>query len=142
MVEQSTSEVLGQSGTCSVLPESYFAVKSDGGAARGGGRPARGLSPHSQRKCRCPKRSRPECAKPNRSKRMVRHRRPDKTPSAIVESLNKEVNAGLANGKLNARLANLGGAVLPGSPADFGKLVSDEVEKWRTVILAANLKQG
>jgi hypothetical protein len=142
MVEQSTSEVLGQSGTCSVLPESYFAVKSDGGAARGGGRPARGLSPHSQRKCRCP----------NARARNARNRTeasvwfgigaPIKTPSAIVESLNKEVNAGLANGKLNARLANLGGAVLPGSPADFGKLVSDEVEKWRTVILAANLKQG
>jgi tripartite-type tricarboxylate transporter receptor subunit TctC len=67
---------------------------------------------------------------------------PMKTPAAIVESLNKEVNAGIADSKLNARFANLGGAVLPGSPADFGKLISDEVRKWGKVILAANLKQG
>jgi tripartite-type tricarboxylate transporter receptor subunit TctC len=67
---------------------------------------------------------------------------PNKTSAAIVETLNREVNAGLSDAKLNARLANLGGAVLSGSPADFGKLISDEVKKWRTVILAANLKLG
>jgi tripartite-type tricarboxylate transporter receptor subunit TctC len=67
---------------------------------------------------------------------------PIKTPTAIVESLNKEINAGIMDAKFSARLANLGGTVHPDSPADFGRLISDEVKKWGKVILAANLKQG
>jgi tripartite-type tricarboxylate transporter receptor subunit TctC len=54
--------------------------------------------------------------------------------------LNKEINAGLADPKLKARLADLGGMVLAGSPADFGKLIADETEKWGKVIRAANIK--
>ena len=65
---------------------------------------------------------------------------PKNTPADIVEKLNKEVNAGLADPKLKARLADLGGAVLAGSPADFGKLIADETEKWGKVIRAANIK--
>ena len=67
---------------------------------------------------------------------------PRRTSVAIVERLNKEVNAGIADAKFNARLANLGGTVLPGSPDDFGKLISDEIKKWGKVIVVANLKQG
>jgi len=59
---------------------------------------------------------------------------PKATPAEIVEKLNKEMNAGLADPKIKARLADLGGAALPGSPADFGKLVADETEKWGKVI--------
>jgi tripartite-type tricarboxylate transporter receptor subunit TctC len=65
---------------------------------------------------------------------------PKNTPTEIVEKLNKEINAGLADLKMKARLADLGGAVLPGSPADFGKLIADETEKWAKVIRAANIK--
>ena len=65
---------------------------------------------------------------------------PKATPAEIVEKLNKEINAGLADPKIKARLADLGGAALPGSPADFGKLVADETEKWGKVIRAANIK--
>ena len=63
---------------------------------------------------------------------------PKKTPTEIVEKLNKDINAALANPKLQARFADLGGTVLPGSPADFGKLIADETEKWGKVIRAAN----
>jgi tripartite-type tricarboxylate transporter receptor subunit TctC len=59
----------------------------------------------------------------------------------IIERLNKEVGAGIADPKFNARLANLGGTVLAGSPADFRKLVSDETKKWAKVVLAANIKR-
>jgi len=52
----------------------------------------------------------------------------------------KEINAGLADPELRARLAALGGTVLPGSPADFGKLIADETGKWAKVIRAANIK--
>jgi tripartite-type tricarboxylate transporter receptor subunit TctC len=55
---------------------------------------------------------------------------PKDTPAETVEKLNKEINAGLTNPKLRARLADLGGTVFPGSPADFGKLIADETEKW------------
>ena len=55
---------------------------------------------------------------------------PKNTPSGIVDTLNIEINAGLADSKLRARLADLGGTVIPGSPADFGKLVAEEIEKW------------
>jgi tripartite-type tricarboxylate transporter receptor subunit TctC len=62
------------------------------------------------------------------------------TPNEIVEKLNKEVNAALADDKLKARLAILGGTVFAGSPADFGKLIADETEKWGKVIRAAGIK--
>ena len=65
---------------------------------------------------------------------------PKDTPADIVEKLNTEINAALADPKIKARLADLGGAALPGSPADFGKLVADETEKWGKVIRAANIK--
>jgi tripartite-type tricarboxylate transporter receptor subunit TctC len=65
---------------------------------------------------------------------------PKDTSPVIVERLNTEVNAALADAKLKARFAELGGVVLPGSPADFGKLVRDETEKWGKVIRAANIK--
>jgi len=54
--------------------------------------------------------------------------------------LNREINAGLADAKLNARLADLGGMMLPGSAAEFGALIADETEKWAKVIRAANIK--
>ena len=65
---------------------------------------------------------------------------PKDTPAEIVDKLNKEINAGLADPKMKARLADLGGTVLAGSPADFGKLIADETEKWGKVIRAANIK--
>ena len=65
---------------------------------------------------------------------------PKSTPAAIVDQLNKEINAALADPKMKARLADLGGMTLTGSPADFGKLVADETEKWGKVIRAANIK--
>jgi tripartite-type tricarboxylate transporter receptor subunit TctC len=65
---------------------------------------------------------------------------PKATPAEIVEKLNKEINAGLADRKLNARLADLGGDVLALSPADFGKFIADETEKWAKVIRALNIK--
>ena len=58
----------------------------------------------------------------------------------IVNKLNKEVNAALDDPKMKARLADLGGVALPGSPADFGKLIADETERWAKVIRAANIK--
>jgi tripartite-type tricarboxylate transporter receptor subunit TctC len=65
---------------------------------------------------------------------------PKATPAEIVEKLNKEINAGLADSKIKARLADLGGDVLALSPADFGRLIADETEKWGKVILAVNIK--
>jgi len=65
---------------------------------------------------------------------------PKDTPAEIIDRLNKGVNAGLADPKMKARLAGLGGTLLPGSPADFGKLIADETEKWGKVIRAANIK--
>jgi tripartite-type tricarboxylate transporter receptor subunit TctC len=65
---------------------------------------------------------------------------PKNTPPEIIDRLNKEINAGLADPKIKARLADLGGDVLALSPADFGKLIADETEKWREVIRAANIK--
>jgi tripartite-type tricarboxylate transporter receptor subunit TctC len=65
---------------------------------------------------------------------------PKNTPTEIVEKLNKEVNAALADPNMKARLADLGGTALAGSPADFGKLIADETEKWAKVIRAANIK--
>jgi len=65
---------------------------------------------------------------------------PKNTPGEIVDKLNKEINAGLFDPKIKARLAELGATVIPGSPSDFGKLIADETEKWGKVIRAANIK--
>jgi tripartite-type tricarboxylate transporter receptor subunit TctC len=65
---------------------------------------------------------------------------PRNTPVEVIDKLNKEINAGLADPKLQARLADVGGTVLAGSPADFGKLIADDTEKWGKVIRAANIK--
>jgi tripartite-type tricarboxylate transporter receptor subunit TctC len=65
---------------------------------------------------------------------------PAKTPVAIVDRLNKEINAALADPKMNARLADLGGEPLAGSPAEFGKLIADETAKWANVVRFAGLK--
>jgi tripartite-type tricarboxylate transporter receptor subunit TctC len=65
---------------------------------------------------------------------------PKATPAEIVAKLNKEINAGLADPKIKARLADLGGDVLALSPADFGKFIADETEKWGNVIRALNIK--
>jgi tripartite-type tricarboxylate transporter receptor subunit TctC len=65
---------------------------------------------------------------------------PRNTPSGIVDRLNREINAGLADPALEARLADLGGTTLAGSPADFGKLIAEETEKWAKVIKFANIK--
>jgi tripartite-type tricarboxylate transporter receptor subunit TctC len=66
---------------------------------------------------------------------------PKRTPDAIIERLNKEVNVSVADPKLKARFADLGGALLGGSPADFGQLISAETKKWSNVILAANINR-
>ena len=65
---------------------------------------------------------------------------PVNTPREIVTKLNREINAALADPKLNAQLTDLAAVVLPGSPADFGKHIADETEKWAKVIRAANIK--
>jgi tripartite-type tricarboxylate transporter receptor subunit TctC len=65
---------------------------------------------------------------------------PRNTPTEIVDKLNNEINAALADPNMKARLADLGGTVLAGSPADFGKLIADETEKWGNVIRALNIK--
>src|SRR5262249_48645980 len=65
---------------------------------------------------------------------------PKATPAAIVDTLNKAINAALADPKIKARLAELGGDVLALSPVDFGKFIADETEKWGKVIRAANIK--
>ena len=65
---------------------------------------------------------------------------PKATPAEIVEKLNKEINAALADHKVKARLADLGGTPMPMTPADFGGLIANETEKWGKVIRAANIK--
>ena len=65
---------------------------------------------------------------------------PKDTPTESVDKINKEVNAALADPRMKARFAELGATVLPGSPADYGKFIADETEKWAKVIRAANLK--
>jgi tripartite-type tricarboxylate transporter receptor subunit TctC len=67
---------------------------------------------------------------------------PRNTPAELIKRLNKEVNISIADPKFEARLANLAGIVLSGSPADFGKLISDETNKWGKVIVAANIKSN
>jgi tripartite-type tricarboxylate transporter receptor subunit TctC len=65
---------------------------------------------------------------------------PRNTPVEVIDKLNEEINAGLADPKIKARLADLGGDVLVLSPADFGRLIADETEKWGKVIRDANIK--
>ena len=65
---------------------------------------------------------------------------PRNTPSEIVDRLNSEINTGLADPKVKAQLADFGGTVLAGSPADFGRLIADETEKWARVIRFAAIK--
>jgi tripartite-type tricarboxylate transporter receptor subunit TctC len=65
---------------------------------------------------------------------------PKATPAEIVDKLNKEINAGLADPKLKARLADLGGTVLAGPPADLSRLIAEETEKWAKVIKFTGIK--
>src|SRR5271170_1354658 len=65
---------------------------------------------------------------------------PKNTPAEIVTRLNQEINLGLTDPKMKARLAEMGGTALPGSPSDFGKLLNDETEKWGKVIKLAGIK--
>jgi tripartite-type tricarboxylate transporter receptor subunit TctC len=67
---------------------------------------------------------------------------PKNTPVEIIDKLNREINASLADPKIERRIADLGGTILAGSPADFGKLLAGETEKWAKVIRAANIKAG
>jgi tripartite-type tricarboxylate transporter receptor subunit TctC len=67
---------------------------------------------------------------------------PKNTPAEIIDKLNKEINVALADPKMKARLADLAATGIPGSPAEFGKLIADETEKWAKVIRAANIKPG
>jgi len=65
---------------------------------------------------------------------------PKNTPAEIIEKLNKEINAVLIDAKMKEQLAELGGMVLIGSPADFGKLIADETEKWAKVVKFSGAK--
>jgi tripartite-type tricarboxylate transporter receptor subunit TctC len=65
---------------------------------------------------------------------------PKGTPAEIVERLNKEINAGLADPQFKSRLTDLGSMVLPGSPADFGKFIVNESDKWAKVVKFAHIK--
>ena len=65
---------------------------------------------------------------------------PKNTPAAIVDTLNREINAALADPKMKARLAEVDGAVLAGSPADFGKLIASETDKWAKVVRFSGAK--
>jgi tripartite-type tricarboxylate transporter receptor subunit TctC len=65
---------------------------------------------------------------------------PRGTPPEIIASLNREINAALADPKMKAKLAELGGMVMPGSPADFGKVIAEETEKWAKVVKFSGAK--
>jgi tripartite-type tricarboxylate transporter receptor subunit TctC len=65
---------------------------------------------------------------------------PKNTPAEIIDKLNKEINAAIADGGMKAKLAAIGGAPMPGSPADFGRLIADETEKWGKVVRTGGLK--
>ena len=65
---------------------------------------------------------------------------PRRTPTEIIERLNEEITAGLDDPKIKARIVDFGASVLAGSPADYGKLITDETEKWGKVIKFANVK--
>lgn len=65
---------------------------------------------------------------------------PKAVPEAVVTTLNREINAAISDPALKKRLEALGGEQLPGPPADFGKLIAEETEKWAKVVVAAGLK--
>ena len=65
---------------------------------------------------------------------------PKGTPADIIDKLNKELNAALADPKVKGRIVELGGTVMGGTPAEFGKLVADATEKWAKVLKAAGVK--
>jgi tripartite-type tricarboxylate transporter receptor subunit TctC len=65
---------------------------------------------------------------------------PKGTPAEVIDKLNQETNAALTDPEIKARMAESGGTVLPGSPADFGKLMAEETEKWSKVVRVANIK--
>jgi tripartite-type tricarboxylate transporter receptor subunit TctC len=65
---------------------------------------------------------------------------PKGTPDEIIEKLNKEINAGLADPKLRAKLADLGGQMMGGTPADFGQIIVEETEKWAKVVKFSGAK--
>jgi tripartite-type tricarboxylate transporter receptor subunit TctC len=65
---------------------------------------------------------------------------PKRTPTAVIDELNREINAGLAEPKIMARIADLGATILAGSSEDFGKLIADETEKWGKLIRSAGIK--
>jgi len=65
---------------------------------------------------------------------------PTSTPAEIVDKLNNEINAALADPKMKARFADLGGTVLPGLPTDFGELIAEETEKWGKVVKFSGAK--
>jgi tripartite-type tricarboxylate transporter receptor subunit TctC len=65
---------------------------------------------------------------------------PKNTPVEIVDRLNRQINAGLADPKINARFADLGVTVIPGAPVDFGRLIADETDKWAKVVKFAGMK--
>jgi len=64
---------------------------------------------------------------------------PKGTPPDVIDKLNKEVNAALQDEKVKAKLAELGGVLIPGTPADFGKVVAEETDKWAKVIKSAHV---
>jgi tripartite-type tricarboxylate transporter receptor subunit TctC len=64
---------------------------------------------------------------------------PRNTPTEIVDSLNKQINAALADSTMRRRLASLGGMMLPGTPNDFGSLIVDEIDKWAKVVRFAGI---
>ena len=66
---------------------------------------------------------------------------PRNTPAEIIDKLNQEINAGLSDPKLRTRLVEGGGTVLAGFPADFGKFIVAETEKWANVIMLAGIRQ-
>jgi len=65
---------------------------------------------------------------------------PSNTPVEIIDKLNKEIDAGVADPKMKARLVDLGGIALTGSPSDFGKLIVEETEKWGKVVKLSGAK--
>jgi tripartite-type tricarboxylate transporter receptor subunit TctC len=65
---------------------------------------------------------------------------PKDAPAEIIDKLNKEINAALGDPRMKARLADMGGTALAGSPADFGKLIVEETEKWRKVVKFSGAK--
>ena len=65
---------------------------------------------------------------------------PKSTPTEVIDKLNREINTALADPKIKAQLADLGSLALAGSPADFGKLIADETEKWGKVVKFVGIK--